>query len=32
MEIEPDGKAADEIRAIVDELFTLPPENSYELN
>ena len=32
VEIEPDGKAADEIRAIADELFAMPPENSYELN
>ncbi|MGL6122948.1 MAG: division plane positioning ATPase MipZ [Shewanella sp.] len=32
VEIEPEGKAADEIRAIADELFAMPPENSYELN
>ena len=32
LEIEPSGKAADEIRAIADELFAIPPENSYEFN
>ncbi|GIU28711.1 chromosome partitioning protein ParA [Shewanella colwelliana] len=32
IEIEPEGKAAIEIRAIADELFAIPPENSYELN
>ena len=32
LEIEPDGKAALEIRAIADELFAIPPENSYEFN
>jgi chromosome partitioning protein len=32
LEIDPSGKAADEIRAIADELFAIPPENSYEFN
>jgi|TARA_R110002167_G_scaffold188380_5_gene390377 chromosome partitioning protein len=32
LEIDPNGKAADEIRAIADELFAIPPENSYEFN
>ena len=32
VEIEPDGKAALEIMAIADELFAIPPENSYEFN
>ena len=32
IEIEPDGKAAAEIRAIADELFAIEPENCYELN
>ncbi len=32
IEIEPDGKAAEEIRNIADELLAIPPENSYELN
>lgn len=32
IEIEPDGKAANEIRAIADELFAIEPENCYELN
>ncbi|QSX31286.1 MULTISPECIES: AAA family ATPase [Shewanella] len=32
LEIEPDGKAAEEIRAIADELLAIPPENRYELN
>ncbi|MCG9696375.1 AAA family ATPase [Shewanella sp. Isolate11] len=30
LEIEPDGKAANEIRAIAEELFAIPPENAYE--
>ncbi|WP_394146975.1 AAA family ATPase [Shewanella atlantica] len=32
IEIEPEGKAAAEIRAIADELFAIEPENCYELN
>ncbi|WP_417761090.1 AAA family ATPase [Shewanella sp.] len=32
IELDPSGKAAEEIRAIADELFAIPPENSYELN
>jgi chromosome partitioning protein len=32
IEIEPEGKAAEEIRAIADELLSIPPENCYELN
>jgi len=32
LEIDPSGKAADEIRAIADELFAIPAENSYEFN
>ncbi|AZG72879.1 AAA family ATPase [Shewanella livingstonensis] len=32
LEIDPNGKAADEIRAIADELFAIPAENSYEFN
>ena len=32
LELEPKGKAADEIRAITDELLAIAPENSYELN
>ncbi|WP_299789780.1 AAA family ATPase [uncultured Shewanella sp.] len=32
IEIEPEGKAATEIRAIADELFAIEPENCYELN
>jgi chromosome partitioning protein len=32
LEIDPSGKAADEIRAIADELFAIPPENSYDFN
>ena len=32
LEIEPDGKAAEEIKAIATELFNIPPENSHEFN
>ncbi len=32
VELDPQGKAAEEIRAITDELLAIPPENSYELN
>ncbi|MCE9678704.1 AAA family ATPase [Shewanella sp. AS1] len=31
LELDPGSKAADEIRAIAEELLSIPPENSYEL-